>query len=561
MISTERFSFIVDNAMLYKDITQWLRKKTFGLLFFGLLILCELISFTVFGIQYLDGGSAAGPAIFWMLFAVLIVYVLIVTFMGYLLTVKEYTNKTFELYELSGMSLEKIVMGKLLSMMVQFFFGFFCIVPFMFFSFVLGGIDFYLLVSVSFISILFSIPLFLISLMISLASKKSLHAGPGRMIAAIIVVVFFIIPGILQLFSFLFMGAAFGAFNPLTDYMKMLVSFDFLAWLWLFISMAFYTQFCLLIFYQCCNLISPEVDSRTTQLKVISFTICASWFAVPLGFQITTFVQNGFLPNYTSIFEYESLYAYILPIYFIALMGGLFIYAKKMEVPIILKLKKPAKYFIVNLTRKWFAPSVAGTFNWLISILLLSAGFFVIMSITITSAGFVDIRLLNAISLPLSVPFFLAFPAGLLITIKALRKNITLLKVIITIWWVVSAVVILIVYLFVSEGFRSADTLEGFVSFIGVIISPVSSAFYGVANNQPLSEVAPILRIPLGIVGIFILLSIIRKRKKLEEKDLELSFGVKPFSPNKMRSNQLLEKQDEPEGENNEPAPDQESQD
>lgn len=40
-------AFFQDNAMFYKDITQWLRNKTFGSLFFGLLIIAEAISLLV----------------------------------------------------------------------------------------------------------------------------------------------------------------------------------------------------------------------------------------------------------------------------------------------------------------------------------------------------------------------------------------------------------------------------------------------------------------------------------------------------------------------------------
>jgi hypothetical protein len=139
-------SALGDNAMLYKDLTQWLRNKTFLGLFFGLLLLSEGISIFVSSLPT-DAGKA-GPVVFNLLLMVLSFYGLIIAFSGYNLTSKEFQNRTFELYELSGMSLEKMIRGKFLSMIAQFLFGFFCIVPFLFFSYLLGGLDFYTILGV-----------------------------------------------------------------------------------------------------------------------------------------------------------------------------------------------------------------------------------------------------------------------------------------------------------------------------------------------------------------------------------------------------------------------------
>jgi hypothetical protein len=54
-----------DNAMLYKDLTQWLRNKTFVGLFFGLLLLAEGISVFVSSITKTPGN--AGPVVFSLL--------------------------------------------------------------------------------------------------------------------------------------------------------------------------------------------------------------------------------------------------------------------------------------------------------------------------------------------------------------------------------------------------------------------------------------------------------------------------------------------------------------
>src|SRR5690606_1846702 len=126
--------------MFYKDITQWLRNRTFASLFFGLLLVAETLS--LFIIAGSDEISNPGTSMFYTLFLVLIIYAMLIAYLGNALTSREFVNRTFELYELSGMSLERMVGGKVLSMLYQFFFGFFCLVPFMFFAYFLGGLDF-----------------------------------------------------------------------------------------------------------------------------------------------------------------------------------------------------------------------------------------------------------------------------------------------------------------------------------------------------------------------------------------------------------------------------------
>ena len=57
-----RLSTFYDNAMLYKDVTQWMRNRTFATLFIGLLVVAELIAVTVSVIpfnQKADAGVAA----------------------------------------------------------------------------------------------------------------------------------------------------------------------------------------------------------------------------------------------------------------------------------------------------------------------------------------------------------------------------------------------------------------------------------------------------------------------------------------------------------------------
>jgi hypothetical protein len=77
-----------DNAMLYKDLTQWLRNKTFVGLFFGLLLLAEGVSVFVSSITMTPGN--AGPVVFSSLLLVLLFYGIIIAFCGYSLTSKDF---------------------------------------------------------------------------------------------------------------------------------------------------------------------------------------------------------------------------------------------------------------------------------------------------------------------------------------------------------------------------------------------------------------------------------------------------------------------------------------
>jgi hypothetical protein len=70
------------------------------------------------------------------------------------------------------MSLEKMIRGKFLSMMAQFLFGFFCIVPFLFFSYLLGGLDFYTIWAVLILAAILVPPLFLFALTVALYSYQ-----------------------------------------------------------------------------------------------------------------------------------------------------------------------------------------------------------------------------------------------------------------------------------------------------------------------------------------------------------------------------------------------------
>lgn len=131
------------NAMVFKELTQGVRSNGY-LSLFGLLLgagWLTVLLFWYFGTAS-ENSNAIGGAAAVSLLALLELYALIVGARAHTLTVKEIENHTFELYLLAGMSPERLVRGKVVTCLYQFLFGFSTVVPFIFCSYFLRGLDF-----------------------------------------------------------------------------------------------------------------------------------------------------------------------------------------------------------------------------------------------------------------------------------------------------------------------------------------------------------------------------------------------------------------------------------
>lgn len=128
------------NALLYKDVTQWLRHGLFMGLTFGLLLTGLFVLILAAGVEEKPG--AAGPLALANLFRALNIYMLAVAAYGYVQALGEHRSGTLELYALSGITSDEVIMGKLGSLLAQALFGICALAPFMFFAYLLRGVDF-----------------------------------------------------------------------------------------------------------------------------------------------------------------------------------------------------------------------------------------------------------------------------------------------------------------------------------------------------------------------------------------------------------------------------------
>lgn len=177
---TGALEFFRDNAMFYKDMTQWLRNRTFVSLYFGLLCTAEAISLLV--ILNSDRVPQPGVFMFNALFVVLMLYGVIIAALNKRNTRREYESGSYEIIQFCGLDENQVLNGKLLSMLYQFAFGFFCLVPFMFFAYFLDGLDFLLMLTATALSWAVALPYFLFTLLSAVVGRH-MH---GSYIGAII---------------------------------------------------------------------------------------------------------------------------------------------------------------------------------------------------------------------------------------------------------------------------------------------------------------------------------------------------------------------------------------
>jgi len=497
-------ALLYNNAMLYKDITQWLRNKTFAVLFFGLLLFSEVVSLIVISIP---GESAEAGLVSFIFFIILLcLYSLAITTMGYNHTAREFVNKTFELYELSGISLEKMVLGKFLSMSVQFLFGYFCVIPFMFFSYLLGGLDFVSIFGFSILLFLLAIPVFLGTLLLSFSSRFMKLSGIGRSILIIMLLLF-----ILNLLGTL-LGALFMSHSPLaglSDLLKALFTFDPRVIGGILIFFVFYVQICLFLFYFCCHVISGANDSREMPLKILFFTLYLSW----VGF-------SCWLMRKPSSINEEYFYLFYIPLFFILLIVGFLFFYNRMDVPLIVENRWSNARRVLRSVYFLFRPGAEGTARLvliMLAVLILPSVFLYLLLSGKTGFDQKSPYFFNALSAPFQAPFFLAFPAGVLLCFKGMRKKMKEIRTLAVLWWIFVGVGVLIVYSFLKSFNRSRDNPLVFViEIVSLLASPLSSFSVGVSRNFFAFEMGAIIRFLSGMLGLVFMYVIIRWRKRIE---------------------------------------------
>ncbi|MGI8906333.1 MAG: hypothetical protein ACR2IE_07575 [Candidatus Sumerlaeaceae bacterium] len=501
-----------DNAMFYKDITQWLRNRTFIALFFGLLLLAEGVS--VFIMSLGEEITRPGPKVFYSLYVILVIYALIIAFMGHSLTAREFANRTFELYELSGMSLERMIGGKLLSMVYEFLFGFFCIVPFMFFAYFLGGLDFFELISGAVLTLLAFLPLYLLTLLVALSTRLKQVSTLGR-VAAIFAIIFIVISGFISLVS---PSSPLGElFRATSNLIKDILTLNVRAIVMLIVFMFFYAQLCLLIFYLCCNTISRESDSRELPIKLLFFTLVSSW----LCYRTVTVWRWGYSPS-------EPAFTTV-PVFLALCVLGLTLFYNRPSVPVIIKNKYQNVHSWRKLLYICFQPGTAGTMRTIVLVLFTLAGtaaliYYCTITYSTTSlapgtSGNPPNDWLQAVSMPMQIPFFLVFPFGLLLHLRGLRTNYALQRTLVAMWWGISGAVFAFFVAWWNMPGHTSKLARVF-EVAALLVSPFSSAFADLRSGSGLYQKAPYIRFGLGLVGLVLMYYYVARMRALEAAGL-----------------------------------------
>ncbi|MBN1868767.1 hypothetical protein JW916_15915 [Candidatus Sumerlaeota bacterium] len=488
---------VFDNAMLYKDITQWLRNRTFLALFIGLLALGEAVSAICMSLPGEEG--RLGPVAFGFLSATMGLYGFVVIAMGFMGTSREFSNRTFELYEIAGMSLERMVLGKVVSILVQFLFGFFCIVPFMFFAFLLGGLDFGL-IGQSALGMVLIFPLIaLLSLCIALNVRLKRVSVPARVL--LILAALWFIPGVairMAMGSYYLAHHGGGAWGGSAFSLFSLGNTDDLV-----LRIALYVQFCLWLFYLCCNSIAPPQDSREHQVKFLTFSVSATWVAL-VG-----------CSNWPAMAPAAIVFLFVA-----SCILGAILFPHRLDPPLmVVNRRKRTRWLTVRLFHYAFAPGSMGTLRTLFLFYLLS----VVTYLAVTESGPSPQELASS-SRPLQAPFFLFLSPVLLMPFGFARKRYKTLRAVTICYWALVGVGLLILYSIAeSPGFRRPGSgydghVRAWAALGSLMLSPVSSWVVGTVYRPGFESSLGSYRLVSGAIGLIGLLWIARRCRRAERQ-------------------------------------------
>jgi hypothetical protein len=506
-----RLTAIASNGMLYKDITQWLRQRTFTLLFLGLLGFCEFIA-VLLGTLQLDNPAQAGTITFGLLTGALALFGIVTAFNGHMATSREFSDKTFELYALAGMSLEKMVLGKLLSLMTQFLFGACCIVPFLFFAYLLGGVDFYAIITALVVALLVAPPIFLFSLLVAAYQKQRttrILSRIGAVFGLIIFIQYFFIV-ILAPFAFGRGRSAFSASTIITD----LLSGSADAWGMAALILCFYFQVCLLLFYICAHAMRPATDSREHLVKALLTSLFTCFALILVWNALMGRSMNG---------AYQPFF---IVLYVLMAWLGMTCFFGPLTVPIIIRRRQQAlaehptlRTLPARVVHFWFEPGPRGlfcTYLLLISIALGSAAVMWYCDLHSRPLNDDAKRFFTFLSYPLSMPFFIAFPAVLFYSFdRFARYKYT--PALILLFWVVAGVVCQILFAVqVSDRHFLASVQQYLLLWCSIFLSPISTVSAETwARELNIEQTFYPIRFLLGLIGLAFMLRIIARRKKL----------------------------------------------
>lgn len=162
------------NPILVKETRQALKSRQFIITFMLLLTVAWLIS--VFGIMVygpaIEYGSAGRVFFGWYACVIGFATLFVVPFGSFRSMLSERDQDTYELLSISTLTPRQIVMGKLLSSVVQVFIYYSAIAPFIAFTSLLQGFDFPMVLLVLFIGLVWSVSTSMVAIMLSTLSEN-----------------------------------------------------------------------------------------------------------------------------------------------------------------------------------------------------------------------------------------------------------------------------------------------------------------------------------------------------------------------------------------------------
>lgn len=498
----------MDNAMLFKDVTQWLRRKTFVLFFIVLIALAEA-SVLMLAMVPTSEQQKTGAILFGILAAILGIFTLIIAIQANMLTSREFKDRTFELYALSGMSLERMVWGKFISMIGQFLFILFTLAPFMFVAFLMRGLDFYS-VFATLLTILFFVPLiYIVSLLLAFLARRKAVSALVRL-AAVLLPLFLAQSALVYLFGISVTGG--GTSGPVA-LLKGLLAFNSEAWTAFGLMLLYYFQIFLFLFYAACNAISPPSDTRDTALKTLASSLCLSFILMTSAF---VWVNGPFDMG-------GIVYGFVLaPLLLITCGIGVFSILGNFNGPVMAR-KREAEAKRFRRILYTLAPSGAkGGLRVLLLICLMMGAFlaflyFYVHFYSLTSRGtfsansrdhFKQVVALS--STVLMVPFFIAVPGALLMNLKSFQRRPAGLRAFVIVFWVLVIPFYLILGTFIEANLVT-DALDAPLQIAGLFISPITAVLPADYTKELL-----FVRLAAGAFGVFLLFRTLQKRKNNE---------------------------------------------
>lgn len=380
----------LENAVLYKDLTQWFRSRAFLALFFGLLV----ISLGIYGAAFFSHAEARGENVLGPLFILLLLYCLAIATASYNLTRADILGGSFELFELAGLTPSGIVRGKLHSLLLRFFFGFFCVAPFFMLGYFLGGVD------PREMAVIFSFvccaAFFVFLLSLTLAFTVPRKAGTAVSITI--------------LATLLVWGDALRLDFP--DYRYSPVYF-FLYWGY---SLLIFNTVCAFLYCLCCHSIG-----RRQGIYLARFRLTAVLLSVLL--MAETLLAEPYDPAYLGFLPLLPLWPFFLcfGLGFPAVFGSFSLPAMAARAAGEARGRLRRAYLFV------FGPGPEGAFRTVFLLWLTGCGY-------VLNALFLDLSP-GAEQAVLVAPFFIAFPGSLFFLDRAFRKRRRMIVLFVLLFW------------------------------------------------------------------------------------------------------------------------------